>query len=102
MSEEKSDLIRRQDAIELLREAENHAFNGLYKGLVKAHKIIANLPSAEPERKQGEWIPQHGGGYRCSKCGDYALDMVDGNFIHVSVKSKFCPNCGTYMKNKNE
>ena len=44
-----NDLISRQDAIEALREAENHAFNSFYKGLVKAHKIIANLPSAEPK-----------------------------------------------------
>ena len=44
-----SDLISRQTAIDELREAENHAFNGFYKGLVKAHKIIAKLPSARHE-----------------------------------------------------
>ena len=44
-----SDLISRQIAIDELRKAENHAFNGFYKGLVKAHKIIAKMPSAQPE-----------------------------------------------------
>lgn len=48
------DLISRQAVIDELREAENHAFNSFYKGLVKAHKIIANIPSAQPEQR---WIP---------------------------------------------
>ena len=40
------DLISRQAAIDALRDAENHAFNSYYQGLIKAHKIIANLPPA--------------------------------------------------------
>ena len=44
-----SDLISRQAAIEALRDAENHAFNSYYQGLIKAHKIIADLPPAQPE-----------------------------------------------------
>ena len=58
------DLISRQTAIDALREAENHAFNSFYKGLVKAHKIIADIPSAQPEpsipiswiEKQIDWL----------------------------------------------
>lgn len=46
------DLISRQAVIDELREAENHAFNSFYKGLVKAHKIIANIPSAQTEPSQ--------------------------------------------------
>ena len=52
--EERQDLISRQVAIDALRDAENHAFNSFYKGLAKAHKIIADLPSAQPEQ---HWIP---------------------------------------------
>lgn len=52
--ERMNDLISRQAAIDALRNAENHAFNGFYKGLVKAHKIIADLPPAQPEQR---WIP---------------------------------------------
>ena len=48
------DLISRQKAIEALRDAENHAFNSYYQGLIKAHKIIADLPTAQPET---QWIP---------------------------------------------
>lgn len=43
----KDDYIRREDAIEEIRKAENHAFNSFYKGLVKAHKIVADLTSAD-------------------------------------------------------
>lgn len=39
--------IRKQDAIEEIRKAENHAFNSFYKGLVKAHKIVADLLPAD-------------------------------------------------------
>ena len=46
------DLISRQAAIDALRDAENHAFNSFYKGLAKAHKIIANLPSAQETHEE--------------------------------------------------
>ena len=47
--EKMSNFIERQALLDKLREAENHAFNSFYKGLVKAHKIVADMPSAEPE-----------------------------------------------------
>ena len=52
-------LISRQAAIDALRDAENHAFNSFYKGLAKAHKIIADLPSAQPDAIPLEWIVKH-------------------------------------------
>lgn len=58
---------------------------------------MPNCPLKEDERKTGKWIDQKGGGCYCSECGKYALDESDGNFIHVSVKSNFCPNCGASM-----
>lgn len=57
-------------------------------------------PPAQPERKSGKWIGQKGGGYCCSECGRYALDEVDGNFIHVAFESNFCPYCGAEMVEK--
>jgi len=62
-------------------------------------KILEDLPSAQPQpQRTGRWIPQKGGGLCCSECGGYALDEPDGNFIHVAVPSKFCPNCGAMME----
>lgn len=54
------ELISRKAAIDALRDAENHAFNSFYKGLAKAHKIIADLPSAQQEEAIPlEWIAKH-------------------------------------------
>ena len=54
------DQIERQAVLDKLREAENHAFNSFYKGLAKAHKIIANMPSAEPEIVRCKECINHG------------------------------------------
>ena len=62
---------------------------------------VKTLPSADVTPVvHGRWMPQKGGGLCCSECGKYALDEPDGNFIHVSVPSKFCPNCGAKMDRK--
>jgi len=59
---------------------------------------IEDAPTVEPQRMRGKWIDQNGGGCCCSECGRYALDEPDGNFIHVAVKSNYCPNCGADMR----
>jgi len=47
MSKYSVEYIEKQAAIDAIRKAENHAFNSFYKGLVKAHKIVADLPSVD-------------------------------------------------------
>ena len=56
-------------------------------------RILSSMPTIE-ERKEGEWIhdihyglklPEH----RCSICGEWE---------YSDTESKFCPNCGAYMK----
>ena len=54
-----NDYISRQAAIEALRDAENHAFNSYYQGLIKAHKIIADLPPAQPDENKYEYHYDH-------------------------------------------
>lgn len=70
---------------------------GIKTGYAICMHLIDKQPTIEPERKVGEWIDQKGGGCCCSECGRYALDEVDGNFIHVAAKSNYCPNCGAKM-----
>ena len=53
---------------------------------------------ADAEPRTGKWEPQSGGGYCCSVCGRYAMDKADGRIVMISVKSKFCPNCGAKME----
>ena len=45
----------------------------------------------------GKWIPQKGGGFCCSNCKSYSLHEIDGNYIHVSARTKYCHNCGAKM-----
>ena len=58
--------------------------------------VLDALKIAEP--RTGKWEPQSGGGYCCSVCGRYAMDKADGRIVMISVKSKFCPNCGAKME----
>lgn len=83
------DYISRQAAIDALRDAENHAFNSFYKGLIKAHKIIADLPSVQPEiePKTGRWIDMDDH-VMCSCCGA----------THYEADKNYCPNCGAKME----
>ena len=80
------DLISREAAINALIDAENHAFNSFYKGLKKAHKIIANMPSAQPEEASVILGASKDGvrlWYKCSVCGE-----------PVNADDNYCCNCG--------
>ena len=94
-----SDIIDRKAAIDALRYAENHAFNSFYQCLIKAHKIIAELPTARPERKNGKWVRCDTDGLRdvckCSECGA----MID---IQEEFRSFFCYHCGADMRGKQD
>jgi len=70
--------------------------------LLSVMEQIKTMTTIEPQRMRGKWIDQKGGGCCCSECGGYALDEPDGNFIHVAVKSNYCPNCGCQMNGDEE
>lgn len=98
----------KNEIIERLREIAKHAVHvigeepfimSLDDGMA-VHEAIDIMQQSQPQRT-GRWIPQKGGGLCCSECGGYALDEPDGNFIHVAVPSKFCPNCGARMEGES-
>ena len=60
-------------------------------------KCFAEL-SEQSGWKKGQLVPQKGDGYCCSECGNYVLAKIEGNFIHVTAKTDYCPYCGSYMK----
>jgi len=94
-----NDLINRQGAINAIKESyfmvENSCYNdGRNSGLFVAESIVSNLPSAQPERKKGEWIIDKDceGKSRtvtCNLCGHKEFNWHDPNF---------CPNCGADMR----
>lgn len=75
-------------------------------------RVLEQLPSAQPERKKGKWIPVDSfsacGGdeamwmaygnpvafYYCSECKEQAYAGEDGK----SLLTDFCPSCGADMK----
>ena len=82
-----SDLISRQDAIDLLS-----CFTQTDTLGNTPLQIVENLPSAQPECKTGRWLKDGEIDdvlfYRCSECG--SSEPIRGY--------KFCPNCGADMR----
>ena len=94
--------IRKQDAVEALDgkiivTGHKNADTVLQHMKDISNKIKSLKPADVVQVVHGRWMSQKGGGLCCSECGGYALDEPDGNFIHVAVPSKFCPNCGAKM-----
>jgi len=77
-----SDLISRQAALDAVNDCG-----------ICIQKIL-DIPSAEPERKKGEWIdgmPYVNSHWRvCSECHQSAPESAGGY--------NFCPNCGAEMR----
>lgn len=99
------DLISRQAAIDALDEyIEEYSYdldedgyhNPKWCAMQEAKMTIQRLPSAEPERKTGRWVPVTNGrgGHECDKCHEYAPSWTTGE-EHLT---NYCPNCGARME----
>lgn len=93
-----NDTISRQAAIKAIDDLPN-CYNGYSDTYDKAYIIgvLEELPSAQPERKRGEWIMKDDEKmwwYECSVCGEKPLMSV---YVQ-DVLSDFCPHCGADMK----
>ena len=64
---------------------------------------IEDLPSAQPQRKRGEWIIGDDHKLHCSNCGKVPINriMLQGVLIFditpIKKMMKFCPSCGAAM-----
>jgi len=89
----KDDLIKRQDAIDILV--------GLKEGWIidftEGFSEILMIPSVEPERKKGKWQRRKGSDcWECSQC--HAVLENDDLGMHNFY---FCYHCGANMMNKS-
>jgi len=96
-----NDFISRRALCDDLREYKVHPVpissdesevKGYNDGIDLAISVIAKFPSAEPERKKGNWIVKEEDWRKqlewdeCSECG----------FV-TTKQYNFCPNCGADM-----
>lgn len=87
-----SDLIRREDAIELCAEAQGQASTkSELKGISKVWQGLLKLPSADRPEGQWEYCKHEGISdiWKCNQCGAWMFG-----------KTNYCSNCGAYMKNE--
>lgn len=99
----KSDLISRQDAIDAI----NHIcpidteYDCALLDRVDVRYVLSDLPSAEPERKKGEWVYDGKRGRfpacKCSICGHY--ENADWAMLQGV---NFCPHCGADMRGEQD
>ena len=73
--------------------------NGWTGGILEALDAVEDLPTAQPEPKEGHWIPHEtpdgGEQYECSRCG-VLWEFNDGT--PEDNEAYFCPKCGAKMK----
>lgn len=98
-----ADLIDRRAAIDAITDErivanmDSVIDTELHRCKRATQRILANLPSAQPERKTGRWeeMPDPYGFFDsipvCSECGCTTT---------MRTKSLFCPHCGARMEVK--
>ena len=92
-----SRLIDGDELLEILRIMKERYFDRKII-LGKVVEEVKRMPTIDPERKKGKWIPAFDGKFRggaywfnCSECGHIvAGGLQSGNF--------FCENCGADMR----
>ena len=103
-----SDLISRQQAIDMLDEQIEQCEKALYNWLPKKDRYAVKvekasltayreklkyLPSVQPERKTGHWILDRSGAYCCDNC----MEPCAG-YIMMKPRDRYCKMCGAKME----
>ena len=88
------DLISRQAAIEaIMGEPTDAHYPSWYA------ERLEQLPSAQPERKKGQWMKEDRGHVEyCAVCDQCGFDWIWSDREYF----KFCPNCGADMRGEQD
>ena len=96
-----SDLIDRQNAIDVLEILADKMSDKGKTVMAQAVAVLKDLQPEEPERKKGEWIYDGIRGRfpacKCSICGYY--ENADWALLQGA---NFCSNCGADMRGDHE
>jgi hypothetical protein len=67
--------------------------------------VLSDLPTIQPERKKGEWLPDNNNAYEmrfvCSCCKESEVVPTIG-FTKYKPLWDFCPNCGADMRGEKD
>ena len=86
-----SDTISRREAIATLDKRFDSIPMEQTTEILQLRKDLRELPSAQPERKRGQWIYNSPVTMKCDQCGLVIKDWDWHRF-------KFCPNCDCDMR----
>ena len=89
-----SDLIERQAAIDALNKMLHDCFWADDEELDAVITTLNELPSAQPERKNGKWLD--------GSIPTYAICNVCAYQERYAYENNFCPNCGADMRGDND
>ena len=81
--------INEDDVIKMLSD-------GWRSGKYPSASTVKSLPTIEPERKRGKWIPVTNGrgGHECDQCHSYAPAWQTGK----ERLTDYCSTCGAKME----
>jgi hypothetical protein len=106
-----SDLISRMETVEHLRRVLDATVpitdydEGYVDGVEFGISTVSTMPTIQPERKKGEWLPDNNNAYEmrfvCSCCKESEVVPTIG-FTKYKTLWDFCPNCGADMRGEKD
>ena len=100
-----TNLIERQAAIDGKISIQRANGVEIYSDEAVPVEYLKRLPTIQPKRKKGEWLPDNNNAYEmrfvCSCCKESEVVPTIG-FTKYKPLWDFCPNCGADMRGEKD